>query len=54
MKKVLFVLAVVLLTACGSATAPAVTADTVVRQDSLNGIPVVDAEKKVDTAKEIK
>lgn len=54
MKKVLFVLAIVTLTACGSATAPEATADTTVRQDSLTEIPTVDAEKAIDTAKEIK
>lgn len=55
MKKVLFVLAVILLTACGeSATAPAVTTDTTFKQDSLTEIPTVDAEKAIDTAKEVK
>jgi hypothetical protein len=38
MKKVLFVLAIIALTACGSATAPEATTDsTVVKQDSLAG-----------------
>lgn len=57
MKKVLFVLAVVLLTACGESTvapiAPEVTIDTTFKSDSLTEIPTgIDAERAIDTIKE--
>lgn len=54
MKRVLFVLAITALTACGSATAPEATTDTTVRKDSLTEIPTVDATKSIDTTKEVK
>lgn len=53
MKKVLFVLAVVLLTACGSATAPETKADTTVKQDSLVDVPT-DAGDTNDEGRKIK
>lgn len=54
MKKVLFVLAITALTACGSATAPEATADTTVRQDSLGDLHATDTTKSINTTKEIK
>jgi hypothetical protein len=55
MKKVLSVVAIVMLASCGSTTTtPNVSNDTTYRVDSTRGIPVVDAEKPIDTAKEIK
>ncbi len=52
MKKLLFVLIVAILAACGeSVTAPVATSDTTFKQESLTEIPTIEVKKVIDTTK---